>query len=62
MDELSKVLKWIFEEFNCIKILDRDLVSLFISLWVKIVNLKSELKVEEFDVICIDCNEVDSIL
>lgn len=62
LEELSRVFKWILEEFNCIEILDRDLVSLFISLCVKIVYLKNELKVEEFNVICIDLSEVDSVL
>ena len=60
LDELSKALKWILEELNRIKTPDRDLVSLFISLRAKIVNLKSELKAEEFDATCIDRNEVDS--
>lgn len=60
LDELSRALKWILEELNRIKTPDRDLVSLFISLRAKIVNLKSELKAEEFDATCIDRNEVDS--
>lgn len=60
LEELSTALKWILEELNRIKTPDRDLVSLFISLRAKIVNLKSELKAEEFDATCIDPSEVDS--
>lgn len=60
LEELSRALKWILEELNRIKTPDRDLVSLFISLRAKIVNLKSELKAEEFDATCIDPSEVDS--
>lgn len=60
LEELSRALKWILEELNRIETPDRDLVSLFISLRAKIVNLKSELKAEEFDATCIDPSEVDS--
>lgn len=60
LEELSRALKWILEELNRIETPDRDLVSLFISLRAKIVNLKSELKTEEFDATCIDPCEVDS--
>lgn len=60
LEELSRALKWILEELNRIETPDRDLVSLFISLRAKIVNLKSELKAEEFNATCIDPSEVDS--
>lgn len=60
LDELSRALKWILEELNRIKTPDRDLVSLLNSLRAKIVNLKSELKAEEFDATCIDPIEADS--
>lgn len=47
LDEMSKVLKLVLEELNRIETPDRDLVSLFISLRAKMVNLRTELKVDE---------------
>ncbi|XP_020914112.1 uncharacterized protein LOC110251719 [Exaiptasia diaphana] len=47
LEEMSKVLKIVLEELNRIEMPDRDLVSLFISLRAKMVNLRTELKVDE---------------
>jgi len=61
LEELSRALKWILEELNRIETPDKELVSLFISLRAKIVNLKAELKTEEFDATSIDpAEEIDS--
>lgn len=49
LDEMSKVLKLVLEELNRIELPDRDLVSLFISLRAKMVNLRAELKADEVD-------------
>ena len=61
LEELSRALKWILEELNRIETPDRELVSLFISLRAKIVNLKADLKAEEFDATSVDpTEEIDS--
>ena len=61
LEELSIALKWILEELNRIETPDRELVSLFISLRAKIVNLKADLKTEEFDATSVDpAEETDS--
>lgn len=57
LEELSTALKWILEELNRIETPDRELVSLFISLRAKIVNLKTDLKAEEFYATPIDPTE-----
>lgn len=57
LEELSRALKWILEELNRIETPDRELVSLFISLRAKIVNLKADLKAEEFDATSVDPTE-----
>lgn len=57
LEELSSALKWILEELNRIETPDRELVSLFISLRAKIVNLKADLKAEEFDATSVDPTE-----
>lgn len=62
LEELSTALKWILEELNRIETPDRQLVSLFISLRAKIVNLKADLKSEEFDATCVDPAEIGSAL
>lgn len=60
LEELSTALKWILEELNRIETPDRELVSLFISLRAKIVNLKADLKAEEFDATSVDPAEETS--
>lgn len=57
LEELSTALKWILEELNRIETPDRELVSLFISLRAKIVNLKADLKAEEFYATPVDPSE-----
>ena len=59
LDELSKALKWILEELNRIEVPDRDLVSVFISLRAKIVNLKAEVKAEETDLSSSDLESME---
>ncbi|KAK3752544.1 hypothetical protein QZH41_003481 [Actinostola sp. cb2023] len=49
LEEMSKALKLVLEELNRIELPDRDLVSIFISLRAKIVNLRAEVKVDERD-------------
>lgn len=62
LEELSTALKWILEELNRIETPDRELVSLFISLRAKIVNLKTDLKAEEFYATPIDpTEEIESV-
>ena len=61
LDELSKALKWILEELNRIELPDRDLVSLFISLRAKIVNLKTEVKAEECNLPSDDLKGMDAM-
>ena len=62
LEELSTALKWILEELNRIETPDRELVSLFISLRANIVNLKADLKAEEFETTSVDPAEIDSAL
>ncbi|XP_032226038.2 uncharacterized protein LOC5501851 [Nematostella vectensis] len=47
LHDMSKALKLVLEELNRIETPDHELVSLFISLRAKIVNLKAEVKQEE---------------